>query len=159
MENRNGLRCRECGRQFPAAPIHVCEFCFGPLEVDYRYDALKGVVTRKSIEAGPPSMWRYKELLPVDGDVAVGHHVGFTPLIRAQNLADELGCREIWVKNDSVCHPTWSFKDRVVSVAVTKAREFGFDTVACASTGNLANSVAAHAAGGGRRAYFLIPPA
>ena len=121
MEKLNGLRCRECGRHYEAAPIHVCEFCFGPLEVDYRYDALKGVVTRESIAAGPPSMWRYKDLLPVDGDVAVGHHVGFTPLIRAQNLADELGCREIWVKNDSVCHPTWSFKDRVVSVAITKA--------------------------------------
>ena len=157
MEKPNGLRCRECGRHYEAAPLHVCEFCFGPLEVDYRYDALKGVVTRKSIEAGPPSMWRYKELLPIDGDVAVGHHVGFTPLIRAQNLADELGCREIWVKNDSVCHPTWSFKDRVVSVAVTKAREFGFDTVACASTGNLANSVAAHAAEGRLKSYIFIP--
>ena len=157
METLNGLRCRECGRQYPAAPIHVCEFCFGPLEVDYRYDALRGRVTRASIEAGPPSMWRYRELLPIDGDVAVGHHVGFTPLIRAKNLADELGCREVWVKNDSVCHPSWSFKDRVVSVAVTKAREFGFDTVACASTGNLANSVAAHAAEGRLQSYIFIP--
>lgn len=157
METLNGLRCRECGRQYPAAPIHVCEFCFGPLEVDYRYDALRGRVTRASIEAGPPSMWRYRELLPIDGDVAVGHHVGFTPLIRAKNLADELGCREVWVKNDSVCHPSWSFKDRVVSVAVTKAREFGFDTVACASTGNLANSVAAHAAEGRLQSYVFIP--
>ena len=99
METRwtklKGLKCRECGRHYPAAPIHVCEFCFGPLEVDYQYDALKGVVTRESIAAGPPSMWRYKDLLPIEGDVAVGHHVGFTPLIRAQNLADELGCREI----------------------------------------------------------------
>src|SRR5512138_620299 len=157
MEKLNGLRCRECGRQFPAAPIHVCEFCFGPLEVDYRYEALRGRVTRASIEAGPPSMWRYRELLPIDGDVAVGHHVGFTPLIRARNLADELGCREVWVKNDSVCHPSWSFKDRVVAVAVTKAREFGFDTVACASTGNLANSVAAHAAEGRLQSYIFIP--
>jgi len=122
MEKLRGLKCRECGRGYPSAPVHVCEFCFGPLEVDYHYEALKGVVTRQSIAAGPPSMWRYKDLLPVDGDVAVGHHVGFTPLIRARNLADELGCREIWIKNDSVCHPTWSFKDRVVSVAVTKAR-------------------------------------
>jgi len=157
MEKLNGLRCRECGRRYPATPVHVCEFCFGPLEVDYRYDTLKTVVTRASIAAGPPSMWRYKDLLPVEGDVAVGHHVGFTPLIRAQNLADELGCREVWVKNDSVCHPSWSFKDRVVSVAVTKAREFGYDTVACASTGNLANSVAAHAAEGRLKSYIFIP--
>jgi len=91
MEKLNGLRCRECGRRYPANPIHVCEFCFGPLEVDYRYDALKTVVTRASIAAGPPSMWRYRDLLPVEGDIAVGHHVGFTPLIRAQNLAEELG--------------------------------------------------------------------
>jgi len=157
MEKLRGLKCRECGRGYPSAPVHVCEFCFGPLEVDYHYEALKGVVTRQSIAAGPPSMWRYKDLLPVDGDVAVGHHVGFTPLIRARNLADELGCREIWIKNDSVCHPTWSFKDRVVSVAVTKAREFGFDTVACASTGNLANSVAAHAAEAQMKSYIFIP--
>ncbi|OLE48661.1 MAG: threonine synthase, partial [Candidatus Rokubacteria bacterium 13_1_20CM_2_69_58] len=157
MEKLNGLRCRECGRRYPATPVHVCEFCFGPLEVDYRYDTLQTIVTRESIAAGPPSMWRYKDLLPVEGDVAVGHHVGFTPLIRAQNLADELGCREVWVKNDSVCHPSWSFKDRVVAVAVTKAKEFGYDTVACASTGNLANSVAAHAAEGRLKSYIFIP--
>src|SRR3989442_1472262 len=145
MEKLRGLKCRECGRGYPSAPVHVCEFCFGPLEVDYHYEALKGVVTRQSIAAGPPSMWRYKDLLPIDGDVAVGHHVGFTPLIRARNLADELGCREVWVKNDSVCHPTWSFKDRVGSVAVTKALEFGFD------------SVAAHAAEGRLKSYIFIP--
>jgi len=152
-----GLRCRECGRQYPAAAIHVCEFCFGPLEVDYPYEALRSIVTRARIAAGPASMWRYKDLLPIEGDVAVGHAVGFTPLIRAHNLADELGCKEIWIKNDSVCHPTWSFKDRVVAVAVTKAREFGYDTVACASTGNLANSVAAQAAEGRLRSYIFIP--
>jgi threonine synthase len=157
MDKLNGLKCRECGRGYPAAPIHVCEFCFGPLEVDYHYDAMKGVVTRASIEAGPPSMWRYKDLLPVDGEVAVGHYVGFTPLLRARNLEQELGVAEIYVKNDSVCHPTWSFKDRVVAVAVTKAKEFGFDTVACASTGNLANSVAAHAAEARLRSYIFIP--
>jgi threonine synthase len=157
MEKLKGLKCRECGRHYPAAPVHVCEFCFGPLEVDYHYDVIRERVSRASIAAGPPSMWRYKDLLPVDGDVAVGHHVGFTPLVRAHNLAHELGCREIWVKNDSVCHPTWSFKDRVVSVAVTKAREFGFDTVACASTGNLANSVAAHAAEAQLKSYIFIP--
>jgi threonine synthase len=157
MEKLKGLKCRECGRAYRAAPVHVCEFCFGPLEVDYHYDALRGAVTRESIAAGPPSMWRYRDLLPVEGDIAVGHHVGFTPLVRARNLAHELGVREVWVKNDSVCHPTWSFKDRVVAVAVTKAKEFGFDTVACASTGNLANSVAAHAAEASLKSYIFIP--
>ncbi len=157
MEKLKGLKCRECGRAYRAAPVHVCEFCFGPLEVDYHYDALKEMVTRDTIAAGPPSMWRYRALLPVDGDIAVGHHVGFTPLVAARNLAQELGVREVWVKNDSVCHPTWSFKDRVVAVALAKAKEFGFDTVACASTGNLANSVAAHAAEASLKSYIFIP--
>jgi threonine synthase len=157
MEKLSGLKCRECGRAYPAAPVHVCEFCFGPLEVDYDYDALKGAVTREKISAGPPSIWRYKDLLPIEGDVAVGHHVGFTPFIRSQNLAQELGLSELYIKNDSVCHPTWSFKDRVVAVAVTRAKEFGFDTVACASTGNLANSVAAHAAEARLKSYIFIP--
>jgi threonine synthase len=157
MDKLKGLKCRECGRGYPASPVHVCEFCFGPLEVDYRYEALKGLVTRESIAAGPPSMWRYKDLLPVEGEVAVGHSVGFTPLIRARNLARALGVAEVYIKNDSVCHPTWSFKDRVVSVAVTKAREFGFETVACASTGNLANSVAAHAAEAGLASFIFVP--
>lgn len=157
MPTLKGLKCRECGRGYPTVPRHVCEFCFGPLEVDYHYDEIERIVTRESISAGPPSMWRYKDLLPVEGEVSVGPDVGFTPLIRARNLADELGCREIWVKNDSVCHSTWSFKDRVVSVALTKAKEFGFDTVACASTGNLANAVAAHAAEGRLKSYIFIP--
>ena len=157
MDKLKGLKCRECGRSYPASPLHVCEFCFGPLEVDYRYEALKGLVSRESIAAGPPSMWRYKDLLPVEGEVAVGHAVGFTPLIRARNLASALGVAEVYIKNDSVCHPTWSFKDRVVSVAVTKAREFGFETVACASTGNLANSVAAHAAEAGLASFIFVP--
>jgi len=157
MEKVKGLKCRECGRAYRSAPVHVCEFCFGPLEVDYDYESLKQVVTRETIAAGPGSMWRYRDLLPIEGDVAVGHHVGFTPLVRARNLAQELGLREVWIKNDSVCHPTWSFKDRVVAVALTKAKEFGFDTVACASTGNLANSVAAHAAEGCFRSYIFIP--
>lgn len=157
MDKVKGLKCRECARGYPVAPLHVCEFCFGPLEVDYDYEALRGVVTRERIAAGPPSIWRYKDLLPIEGEVAVGHHVGFTPLVRARNLGDELGVRELYVKNDAVCHPTWSFKDRVVSVALTKAKEFGFDTVACASTGNLANSVAAHAAEGRLRSYIFIP--
>jgi threonine synthase len=151
------MKCRECGRGYPAAPEHVCEFCFGPLEVDYQYEAIRRVVTRDRIAAGPPSIWRYRDLLPLDGEPAVGHHVGFTPLIRARNLGEELGVRELYVKNDSVCHPTWSFKDRVVAVALSKAKEFGFDTVACASTGNLANSVAAHAAEARRRSYIFIP--
>jgi threonine synthase len=157
MEKVRGLKCRECSRAYPASPVHVCEFCFGPLEVDYHYDAIRRLVTRDRIAAGPPSIWRYKDLLPVEGEIEVGHHVGFTPLVRARNLADELGVRELYVKNDSVCHPTWSFKDRVVAVAVNKAREFGFDTVACASTGNLANSVAAHAAEARLRSYIFIP--
>jgi threonine synthase len=157
MEKVKGLKCRECGRDYPSAPAHVCEFCFGPLEVDYHYEALRGKVTRESISAGPPSIWRYKDLLPVEGDIAVGRHVGFTPLIRSRNLAQELGVAELYIKNDSVCHPTWSFKDRVVAVAVAKAKEFGFDTVACASTGNLANSVAAHAAEAQLQSYIFIP--
>jgi threonine synthase len=157
MDKLKGLKCRECGRRYPASPLHVCEFCFGPLEVDYRYEALRGLVSRESIAAGPPSMWRYKDLLPVEGEVAVGHSVGFTPLIRARNLASALGVAEVYIKNDSVCHPTCSFKDRVVSVAVTKAREFGFETVACASTGNLANSVAAHAAEAGLASFIFVP--
>ena len=157
MERLKGLKCRECGRGYPLTPSHVCEFCFGPLEVDYNYAALKGRVTRESIAAGPLSIWRYKDLLPIEGEVTVGHHVGFTPLIRARNLAEELGVAELYIKNDSVCHPSWSFKDRVVSVAVTRALEFGFDTVACASTGNLANSVAAHAAEAQLKSYIFIP--
>jgi threonine synthase len=121
MEKLKGLKCRECGRHYPAAPVHVCEFCFGPLEVDYHYEAIRARMSRESIAAGPPSMWRYKELLPIEGEVAVGHHVGFTPLVRADNLAQELGCRELWIKNDSVCHPTWSFKDRVVTRKLIEA--------------------------------------
>jgi threonine synthase len=161
MEKVKGLKCRECGRAYPVAPLHVCEFCFGPLEVDYHYEALGARISRDRIAAGPPSIWRYQDLLPVDGpragEIAIGHHVGFTPLVRARNLAEELGVRELYVKNDSVCHPTLSFKDRVVAVAVTKAREFGFETVACASTGNLANSVAAHAAEARLRSFIFIP--
>ena len=161
MERLQGLKCRECGRSYPSSPVHVCEFCFGPLEVEYDYELIRQRVSRARIEAGPKSIWRYADLLPVelgaDGEPAVGPAVGFTPLIRARNLADELGVKEIWVKNDSVCHPTWSFKDRVVAVALGKAKEFGFDTVACASTGNLANSVAAHAAEGRLKSYVFIP--
>jgi len=161
MERLQGLKCRECGRSYPSSPVHVCEFCFGPLEVEYNYEVIRQRVSRARIEAGPKSIWRYADFLPVelgaDGEPAVGPAVGFTPLIRARNLADELGVKELWVKNDSVCHPTWSFKDRVVAVALGKAKEFGFDTVACASTGNLANSVAAHSAEGRLKSYIFIP--
>ncbi len=160
LDRLKGLKCRECGRSYPASPSHVCEFCFGPLEVDYDYEVIRGRISRARIEAGPKSIWRYADLLPLDlpdGEPPIGAAVGFTPLIRARNLADQLGVKEIYVKNDSVCHPTWSFKDRVVAVAVAKAKEFGFDTVACASTGNLANSVAAHSAEARLRSYIFIP--
>jgi threonine synthase len=152
-----GLVCRECGRGVPESPIHVCEFCFGPLEVDYDYAAIRALLTRDRIEAGPPSIWRYKDLLPLDGQPLVGHHVGLTPLVRARNLEAAWGLRELYLKNDAVCHPTWSFKDRVVSVAISKARELGLATVACASTGNLAHSVSAHAAAAGLPAVVFIP--
>src|SRR5580704_6453160 len=155
-----GLRCRECGRSYPSSPVHVCEFCFGPLEVDYDYEVIRARLTRAAIEAGPRSSWRYADLLPLElpeSGPPVGAGVGFTPLIRARNLAEAWGVQELYVKNDSVSHPTCSFKDRVVAVAITKAREFGFDTVACASTGNLANSVAAHAAEARLRACIFIP--
>jgi threonine synthase len=160
MERLKGLKCRECGRYYPSSPVHVCEFCFGPLEVDYDYEVIRTLISRKSIEAGPPSIWRYADLLPLnpaEGEAHIGQAVGFTPLVRARNLAEELGVRELYVKNDSVCHPTWSFKDRVVAVAINKAKEFGFDTVACASTGNLANSVAAHSAEARLKSYIFIP--
>ncbi|HET9924922.1 MAG TPA: threonine synthase [Methylomirabilota bacterium] len=160
MDRLKGLKCRECGRYYPSSPVHVCEFCFGPLEVDYDYEVIRARVSRARIETGPPSIWRYADLLPVelpDGQPVVGAAVGFTPLIRARNLAEEWGVKELYVKNDSVCHPTCSFKDRVVAVAINRAKEFGFDTVACASTGNLANSVAAHAAEARLHSYIFIP--
>src|SRR3989454_1232512 len=160
MERLKGLKCRECGRYYPPSPIHVCELRFGPCELDYDYEVIASQISRAKIEAGPPSIWRYADLLPLDlpeGDTHVGQAVGFTPLVRARNLAEELGVKELYVKNDSVCHPTWSFKDRVVAVAIGKAKEFGFDTVACASTGNLANSVAAHSAEARLKSYIFIP--
>lgn len=152
-----GLRCKECGKNYEKLPIHVCEYCFGPLEVDYDYEGIRKVVSRKSIEAGPPTMWRYKEFMPIDEEPTVGLHTGYTPLVRAKNLGKKLGLDQLYIKNDSVNHPTFSFKDRVVAVAVAKAMEFGFDTVSCASTGNLANSVAAHAAEAGLKSCIFIP--
>jgi len=151
------LKCRECGQEYPIEPTHVCEFCFGPLEVVYDYERLEGRFTRELIESRPRTMWRYKELLPIDGEPTVGAQNGFTPLIRARNLEKVLGVSELYIKNDSVCYPTLSFKDRVVSVALSKAVEFGFKTVACASTGNLAGSVAANAAAAGLESYVFIP--
>jgi threonine synthase len=156
MTFARALRCRECSREYEIAPRHVCEFCFGPVEVAYDYDAIKQHISRRRIEAGPASLWRYADLLPVDADRRVDLHAGFTPLLEAKNLGRRLGLNKLYIKNDTL-NPTWSFKDRVVSVASTKAREFGFDTLACASTGNLANSVAAHAAHAGMDAYVFIP--
>ncbi len=157
MGYTEGLKCRECKREYPISPSHVCEFCFGPLEVVYQYSEIKKSLTREKIQERPKSMWRYRELLPVDDDPRIGLNVGFTPLIRSDGLAKSLGVKELYLKNDAVNHPTLSFKDRVVSVALNKAKEFGFKTVACASTGNLANSVAALAAAGGLESYIFVP--
>ncbi len=149
--------CRECGREYPLEATHVCEFDFGPLEVAYDYARIKKSLTRKHVESRPHTMWRYRELLPVAGEPTVGSQVGYTPLVKADRLAKRLGIRELWIKNDAVNYPTLSFKDRVVSVALSRSRELGFKTVACASTGNLANSVAANAAAAGLEAYVFIP--
>ncbi len=155
------LRCKECGAEYPASSTFTsCDEDFGPLEVVYDYEAMRGRVTRASIEAGPRSIWRYRELLPVDWEGApppTGHRSGLTPLVRADRLARRLGVDELWVKDDSVNQPTFSYKDRVVAVALARAVECGFDTVGCASTGNLAHSVAAHAAMAGLRAVVMIP--
>ena len=153
----SNLKCRECGKLYPKQAIHVCDFDFGPLEAAYDYDAIKAVLTRELIESRPQSMWRYRELLPIDGEPTVGTQVGFTPLVKANRLAKALGIKSLYIKNDTVNYPTLSFKDRVVSVALSRARELGFKVVACASTGNLANSVAANAASAGLKSYVLIP--
>ena len=161
MEKHEGfmkaLKCRECGREYPLAATHVCEFDFGPLEVAYDYDRIKKTLSRALIQSRPQTMWRYRELLPIAADPTVGTQVGFTPLVKAERLAKRLGIRELWIKNDTVNYPTLSFKDRVVSVALSRACELGFKIVACASTGNLANSVAANAAAAGLKAYVFIP--
>jgi len=157
MQFVTALQCKECGKTYPKEPLSVCEFCFGPLEVIYDYQAIKKVVDRGVLEKRKPNMWRYSELLPLDKAPQVGLDVGFTPLIKADNLAKRLGLEELFIKNDSVCYPTLSFKDRVVSVALSKALEFGFETVGCASTGNLANSVAANSASVGLKSYVFIP--
>ena len=152
----SGLRCRECSREYPGEALNVCDFCFGPLEVVYDYATISEVVSHDRITAGPLSIWRYHDLLPASGEDPVDILAGFTPLLKAHNLGVRLGLKNLYIKNDSV-NPSFSFKDRVVSVAATKAREFGFETIACASTGNLACSVAAHAARAGMRSVVFIP--
>ncbi|MEX0781155.1 MAG: threonine synthase [Dehalococcoidia bacterium] len=156
MSFATNLRCRECHREYPLTATHVCEFCFGPVEVTYDYDAIRRNVTRERIESGPASLWRYQDFLPCDAENAVDIGAGFTPLIHAKNLGKALGLPNLWLKNDTA-NPTWSFKDRVVTVAATKARELGYEKLACASTGNLANSVSAHAARAGMEAVVFIP--
>ncbi|MCH9009149.1 MAG: threonine synthase [Chloroflexi bacterium] len=150
------LRCRECGNEYPIEPLNVCDFCFGPLEVVYDYDAIARSISRESILKGPITMWRYADLLPVDVEMALDMGTGFTPLIHAKNLGRSMGLNNLYVKNDSV-NPTFSFKDRVVSVASAKALEFEFETLACASTGNLAGSVSAHGAKAGMNTMVFFP--
>ncbi len=157
MAKVKGLICRECKKEYPAEPLHVCEFCFGPLEVNYNYEEIKKTISRDKISNGPPSLWRYIDLLPVAGEGSVGLYSGFTPMVQARNLGAAIGLDELYLKNDTVNHPTLSFKDRVVAVALTRAKEFGFDTVACASTGNLANAVSAQAAQARLNCFVFIP--
>ena len=151
------LKCKECRTEFDLGANYVCDRCFGPLEVSYDHSALDDPAElRRKIQAGPPSIWRYIDFLPFDRRPRTGLDAGFTPLIRSERLAERLGVGEVWVKNDAA-NPTHSFKDRVVNVAVAKARELGFEVVACASTGNLANAVAAHAAAAGLDSYVFVP--
>ena len=154
---RYELRCRECGKTWENQPRSICDDCFSPLEVSYNYGAIRALLTRERIAERPPDMWRYAELLPLPEGRRPSLPVGFTPFISAQNLAKELGAKNLFIKNDAVCLPTLSFKDRVVAVALANARSFGFDTVACSSTGNLANSVAAQAAREGFKAWIFVP--
>ncbi|MEM7554993.1 MAG: threonine synthase [Cyanobacteria bacterium P01_A01_bin.84] len=151
------LKCKECGTEYELQASHVCEMCFGPLEVKYDYSQLRNTVTRKTIEAGPNSIWRYRQFLPVQGNDVIDVGTGMTPLVRSHRLARRLGLKNLYIKNDAVNMPTLSFKDRVVSVALTRARELGFTTVSCASTGNLANSTAAIAAHAGLDCCVFIP--
>lgn len=157
MSYLKALKCKECGKEYPHEALYVCDLCFGPLEVTYDYEAMKGVVTRELISQRERNIWRFQELLPLMAPPAAGFYSGCTPLVKADRLAGLLGVKELYIKDDSVNHPTFSYKDRVVSVAISKAMELGFDTVSCASTGNLANSVSAHAAISRLNAYILIP--
>jgi threonine synthase len=150
------LQCKECKETYPLDARYVCERCFGPLEVAYEFGGLDPDETRRRIQAGPQSIWRYADFLPFERPPLPGLPVGLTPLQRAPRLAERLGVREVWIKNDTA-NPTHSFKDRVVAVALAKARELGYGIVGCASTGNLANAVAAHAAAAGLESYVFIP--
>ncbi len=156
MSYAKTLRCRKCGQEYPLQPMKVCDFCLSPVEVNYNYKAMAEVVNCERISHGPRNMWRYRVLLPVEGREEIDIGAGFTPLIKADTLGRALGLDELYIKNDCL-NPTYSFKDRAVAVAATKARELGFDTIACASTGNLAASVAAHAAKANMRAYVFVP--
>ena len=156
MSHVKALRCRGCTREYPVEPLNVCEFCFGPLEVSYDYDSIATTVTRKRIEEGPLTMWRYHDFLPVEAEDAIDIGTGFTPLIRAKNLGRMLGLDNLYIKNDAV-NPTYSFKDRPVSVTTTKALEFEFEVLACVSTGNLMGSVAAHGARAGMKTMLFYP--
>src|ERR687894_262844 len=150
------LACKECGTEYELEARYVCERCFGPLEVRYDYGALDAESVKRRIQAGPQNLWRYADFLPFATTPRYALPAGCTPLVRVPRLAEALGLREVWVKNDAA-NPTHSFKDRVVSVALAKARQLGYETVACASTGNLANAVAAHAAAAGLESYVFIP--
>ena len=147
----------DCNQKFEKKDYYVCDFCFAPLEVRYDYEKIKKDLSIKKIESRDKNMWRYRELLPLYGAPTVGSNVGYTPLIKASNLAKKLGLKELYIKNDGVNHPSLSFKDRVVAVALSKAKELGFKTVGCASTGNLANSVSAQAAASGLKSFVFIP--
>jgi len=157
MSYFTGLQCTLCKTPFPSKALYVCDQCLGPLEVTYNYDNVRKTLTRDLITSRQKNLWRYRELLPIEGNPLTGLHSGFTPLVRADRLASKLGVRELYLKDDSVNHPTLSYKDRVVSVAATRAVELGFQIFGCASTGNLANSVAAHAAQLGLECYVFIP--
>src|SRR5262245_26414533 len=152
-----GLKCRECGREYPVKLLSGCENCYGPLEVDYDYDKIAGALTRNTITSREKSIWKYRELLPLDSDPVIGYSTGATPLVRADRLGKKLGITNLYLKNDSVNAPTLSFKDRVASVAINKALEFKLEAVGCASTGNLANAVAAGAAAAGLPSFILVP--
>ena len=153
----HALKCKECGAEYELEAKNVCEFCFGPLEVSYDYSKLRQTVTRETIQAGPNSIWRYRQFLPVTSENPIDVGTGMTPLVRSHRLARRLGLKKLYIKNDAVNMPTLSFKDRVVSVAMTRAKELGFTTVSCASTGNLANSTAAIAAHAGLDCCVFIP--
>jgi threonine synthase len=152
-----GLRCRECGHHYPKEALYVCEFCFGSLEVEYDYEGIGKMLNREVIEEREKNMWRYRELLPLEEEPTDGFNTGFTPLFKAEKLGKKIGIKELYIKDDTVNHPSLSFKDRVVAVALSRAKELGFSVVACASTGNLANSLAAQSAQAGIKAFIFIP--